>query len=109
MTLLNKEKEKVNRSRNIKEQKQLTKEVPFFNDNYEIEQDIFFNEVKIKAENLRKKKRKKAVILSVMRVSSTLMLFLSFAFLQSNFSLYLFSLVVGCLALGLSTFLEKGM
>lgn len=108
MALINEEKEKLNISRNIKEQKQLIK-VSFFDDKYEMEQDTLFDEVKIKAENLRNKKRKKAVILSVMRVCSTLMLFLSFALLQSNFTLYLFSLVVGCLALGLSTFLEKEM
>ena len=109
MTLLNEEQEKLNISRNRNEQKQVTKDVPFFDDKYEMEQDILFDEVKIKTEKLLKKKRKKAAILSVMRVCSTLMLFLSLALLQSNFSLYLFSLVVGCLALGLSTFLEKGM
>ena len=65
-------------------------------------------EVKLRAESLRNRKRKKAALLSVMRAGSTLMLFLSFGLLQSDFSLYLFSIVVGCFVLGLSAFLERG-
>lgn len=66
------------------------------------------HEVKLKAESLRRKKRRRATLLSVMRAGSTLMLFLSFGLLQFDFSLYLFSVIIGCLVLGLSTFLERG-
>jgi hypothetical protein len=65
-------------------------------------------EVKLRAESLRNRKRRRAALLSVMRAGSTLMLFLSFGLLQSDFSLYLFSIVIGCSVLGLSAFLERG-
>ena len=74
----------------------------------EPKKDKLAYEVKLRAESLRNRKRKRAALLSVMRAGSTLMLFLSFGLLQSDFSLYLFSIVVGCFVLGLSAFLERG-
>ncbi len=70
--------------------------------------DRLLDEVRLKAEIIRKKKQRKTTLLSVMRASSTLMLFLSLGLLQYNFPLYLFTLMVGCIILGLSTFMERG-
>ena len=74
----------------------------------EPKRDKLAYEVKLRAESLRNRKRRRAALLSVMRAGSTLMLFLSFGLLQSDFPLYLFSIVIGCFVLGLSAFLERG-
>jgi len=70
--------------------------------------NALIDEVRLRAESLRNKKKRKALLLSAMRAVSALMLFLSVGLLQSNFYLYLPLVVLGCFILGVSTFLERG-
>lgn len=70
--------------------------------------NALIGEVRQRAESLRKKKKRRALLLSTMRAGSALTLFLSIGLLQFNFHLYLPSVVLGCFLLGVSTFLERG-
>ena len=70
--------------------------------------NALIDEVRLRAESLRNKKKRKALLLSAMRAVSALMLFLSVGLLQSNLYLYLPLVVLGCFILGVSTFLERG-
>jgi len=70
--------------------------------------NALIDEVRLRAESLRNKKKRKGLLLSAMRAVSALMLFLSVGLLQSNFYLYLPVVVLGCFILGVSTFLERG-
>jgi len=70
--------------------------------------NALIGEVRLRAESLRNKKKRRALLLSAVRAVSALMLFLSVSLLQSNFYLYLPLVVVGCFILGVSTFLERG-
>ena len=71
------------------------------------EETRFYLELQKKVELLQEKKKRRAIVLSLMRGGSTLTLFLSFGLLQFSFSLFLFCVFSGCILLGLSTFLEK--
>jgi len=70
--------------------------------------NALIDEVRLRGESLRNKKKRKGLLLSGMRAVSALMLFLSVGLLQSDFYLYLPLVVVGCFILGVSTFLERG-
>lgn len=65
------------------------------------------DEISLKAEDLRRKRRKRSAILSVSRAGAILMLFLALGLLQHDLLLYLFFVFVGCIVLGVSTFLER--
>ena len=75
---------------------------------WEAERDPFIDEVVLKAEKLRKKRLRRAVFLSIMKGGSFLMLFLALGLVQMNFSLYILATILGCIILGISTFLERG-
>jgi len=66
------------------------------------------DEISLKAEGLRRKRKKKTAILSVTRAGSILLLFLALGLFQHDVPLYLFVVFVGCIVLGVSTFLERG-
>ena len=66
------------------------------------------SEIALKAESLRRKKRNRAMILSVMKGGSAFALVLALGFAQTDFPLYLFFALVACIVLGVSTFLERG-
>lgn len=72
------------------------------------ERDPFVDKVVLKAEKLRKRKLKRAVFLSILKAASFLMLFLALGLLQMDFSLYILATIIGCIILGVSTFLERG-
>jgi len=65
-------------------------------------------EISLEAERLRRKRMKKTALLSVLRGGSILILVLAFGLLQHDLSLYLLLVVIACMGLGLSTFLERG-
>lgn len=71
------------------------------------EKDKPVEEIRLKADFLQKKKRRRAMLFSIARAGSTLLLFLSFLLLQSNFSIYLFSVIVCLFTLGITVFLEE--
>ena len=66
------------------------------------------SEIALKAESLRRRKRNRAMILSVMKGGSAFVLVLAIGLAQTNFPLYLFFALVACIVLGVSTFLERG-
>ena len=66
------------------------------------------SEIALKAESLRRKKRNRAMIMSVMKGGSAFVLVLALGLAQTNFPLYLFFAFVACVVLGVSTFLERG-
>jgi hypothetical protein len=71
------------------------------------EKDKLVDEIRLKANSLQKKKRRRAILFSITRAGSTLLLFLSFILLQYNFSIYLFSVIVCLFTLGITVFLEE--
>ena len=66
------------------------------------------DEIALKAEDLRRRKKKKTAILSVTRAGSILLLFLALGLLQHDVPLYLLVVFIDCIVLGVSTFLERG-
>ena len=67
-----------------------------------------FDEISLKAEELRRQRKKKNAILSATRAGSIFMLVLALGLLRHDFPLYLFVISVACIILGASTFLERG-
>lgn len=65
------------------------------------------DQISLKAKDLRRKRRKKSAILSISRAGSILMLFLALGLLQHDLPSYLFFVFLGCIVLGISTFLER--
>ncbi len=73
------------------------------------------NEIRPRAEDLRRKRGMKTAILTVTRAGSILMLFLALGLLQQDPPLYvffvtvayIFFVIVACLVLGISTFSER--
>ena len=70
--------------------------------------DNLISEIALEAESLRRKKRNRAMILSVMKGGSAFVFVLALGIAQTNFPLRLFSAFVACVVLGVSTFLERG-
>jgi hypothetical protein len=67
-----------------------------------------FDEIILKAEELRRQRKKKTAILSATRAGSIFLLVLAVGLLRNDLHLYLFVISVACIILGVSTFLERG-